>query len=177
MSGAHPPGHAPPPPRPWLDSRELLRSLDRQYAVGLVAMLALVAGFALYRWREPARRAAAAARQLAGDVAAGRAAFALYCAGCHGDRARGGRGAPTLGARELLAAATDQQLQWIVAAGVPGSPMPAWHLDLGGPFSDQQIAQVVRYLRSLEKGAPSVPRWREGAPIADRRIAGAAPPR
>lgn len=151
-----------------------MRSLDRQYLVGLLCMALLVVAFPLYRWREPERRAERARAQRAADVAAGRAAFAQHCAGCHGDRARGGRGFPTLGAREFLSSASDQQMQWIISGGVPGTPMPAWHLDLGGPFSDQQVLQVVAYLRSLERGAPSVPRWRDGARAPEPRVAARA---
>ncbi len=44
-----PPGHAPPR-RPWLDAPELMRSLDRQYAVGLACMAVLVVAFPLYRY-------------------------------------------------------------------------------------------------------------------------------
>lgn len=162
-----PTGHEPPR-RPWLDPPELLRALDRQYVVGLACMGVLAIGFPAYRWGEPARRAARLRAQAAADISAGAATFAQHCAGCHGPEGRGGRGAPTLAAREFQALASEQQLVWLVSAGVPGTPMPAWHLDLGGPFSDQQVRQVVRYLRTLEPGAPSVPRWRDGAPAPAR---------
>ena len=35
--------------------------------------------------------------------------------------------------------------------------MPAWSLDYGGTFTDEQVRQVITYLRSLEPHAPSVP--------------------
>ena len=155
------PGHEPPR-RPWLDPPELMRALDRQYALGLACMAALVLAFPAYWWGEPGRRATRVRAQASFDVEQGRALFALYCAGCHGEGARGGRGFPTLAAREFLASASDRQVEWIVSSGIPGTPMPTWHLELGGPLSEQQIRQVVRYLRTLERGAPSVPRWREG---------------
>lgn len=156
------PGHEPPR-RPWLDPPELMRALDRQYALTAACMAALLLAFPVYWRAEPARRAARARAQAAADVGAGRTTFALYCAGCHGEGGRGGRGYPTLASREFLASATDRQVEWLVSSGIPGSAMPTWHLDLGGPLSEQQIGQVVRYLRSLERGAPSVPGWRTGA--------------
>ena len=41
--------------------------------------------------------------------------------------------------------------------------MPAWSLDYGGTLTDEQVTQIVTYLRSLEPNAPSVPDWRSGA--------------
>ena len=40
--------------------------------------------------------------------------------------------------------------------------MPAWSLDYGGTLTDEQVRQIVTYLRSLEPNAPSVPDWRTG---------------
>jgi mono/diheme cytochrome c family protein len=103
-------------------------------------------------------------------VALGATMFAQHCAACHGDDARGGRGFPTLGAREFLNSVSDKQLQWLVSGGIPGSAMVAYDLDLGGPFTAQEISRVVTYLRSLEEGAPSVPGWYRGDPAPARVV-------
>jgi hypothetical protein len=42
--------------------------------------------------------------------------------------------------------------------------MPAWSLDFGGPLTDEQIRQLVAYLRSLQSSSPDVPNWRQGKP-------------
>jgi mono/diheme cytochrome c family protein len=155
--------------RPFSDE-ELERSLDRQLMLGLVFGGLVLAGFPLYAWREPGRleRAAATVRQQA--TAEGKALFALHCQGCHGPEGRGGGPAPTLVARELLGASSDEQLHWLIAGGLPGTTMSAYHLDFGGPLTSQHVSAVVTYLRSLEPEAPSVPDWRRGA------VAAAAPP-
>ena len=158
-----------PAPRP-LDAPEEARSLDRYYMVGLACMLLLIVAFPLYKLGEPSRRAATRESMHAENVALGRALFAQHCAACHGDEARGGRGFPTLGAREFLESVSDKQLHWLVSGGVPGSPMVAYDLDLGGPFTAQEITRVVSYLRSLEEGAPSVPGWYKGAPAPPRPV-------
>lgn len=149
-----------PPP---LDAPADARALDRWYLLGLACMAVLVLGFPLYRWGEPTRREAARKAMIAENVALGREAFARHCAACHGDEGRGGRGMPTLASREFLGAATDGQLFSLVANGVPGTPMTAFDMELGGPFTRQEIERVVAYLRSLEARAPSVPGWRTGA--------------
>ncbi|MCU0625977.1 MAG: cytochrome c [Gemmatimonadaceae bacterium] len=147
-----------------LDTASDARALDRWYVLGLACMAILVLGFPLYRWGEPSRREAARVAVARENVALGRDAFARHCAACHGDEGRGGRGMPTLAAREFLAATSDRQLHWLIAGGVPGSAMSAWDMDLGGPFTGQEITRLVAYLRSLEATAPSVPGWRSGAP-------------
>lgn len=157
-----------------LDTPADARALDRYYMLGLACMALLVVGFPLYRMSEPRRRAEARAAMQAENVALGKAAFARHCAACHGDEGRGGRGFPTLAAKEFLGTVSDTQLHYLIAGGVPGTPMPAWDMDLGGPFTAQEITRVVAYLRSLERGAPSVPGWHGGAPAppVDSRAAG-----
>ena len=52
------------------------------------------------------------------------------------------------------------QMTNIIRGGVPGSAMPAWLADYGGPLTDQQIAALVAYIRSWEPTAPSRSDWR-----------------
>jgi len=141
----------------WLE-----RSLDRYYAAGLVFMFVLVVAFPLYRLREPDLRSEAKTEQATEYQRIGDALFNQSCASCHGTNATGGS-APTLNSQQFLSATTDSQAALIVTGGVPGSSMSAWSIDFGGPLTDEQIRQIVTYLRSLETNAPSVPDWRTGA--------------
>jgi len=159
-----------PTPRP-LDTPEQERALDRYYMVGLACMFALIVAFPIYKLGEPTRRAAALEAMRAENIAIGATMFAQHCASCHGDDARGDRGFPTLAAKEFLSSVSDKQLQWLVSGGVPGSAMVAYDLDLGGPFTAQEVSRVVTYLRSLEEGAPSVPGWYRGEAAPARAVA------
>jgi len=150
------------PTPPPFESAWLERSLDRYLTVGLVAMAVLIAGFVAYKVREPDLRASATTSQAASYAKIGKVTFAQDCASCHGKGANGGGGAPTLHSKEFLASATDPQILRLVSTGVPGTDMSAWGLDYGGTLTDQQIQQVVAYLRSLEKGAPTITDWRKG---------------
>lgn len=154
-----------PPP---LDTPADARSLDRQYVIGLCCMVVLIAAFPLYRIGEPARRAEARRAMAEESIAQGAASFERHCIACHGPGGRGGSIAPTLAAKEFLSVTADQQLTYLIAAGVPGTTMPPYHLDFGGPFTEQEIARIVRYLRSLEPGASSAPNWRAGEKVAPR---------
>jgi mono/diheme cytochrome c family protein len=147
----------PPPFEPeWLE-----RSLNRYLAWGLVFMLVLLGGFAAYRVREPNLRRTALRQQTASYRAIGTQLFASNCAQCHGKEATGGS-APTLNSREFLKSTTDDQMRVLISGGVSGSAMPAWSLDFGGTLTDEQVLQLVTYIRSLEPNAPSIPRWRTG---------------
>lgn len=143
---------------PWLE-----RSLDRHYAWGLVFMAVLIVAFPVYRWREPGLRSNAKAEQQTSYTRSGQALFSQNCASCHGEAATGGSTAPTLDASQFLGSTSDEQIRLLVAGGVSGTSMSAWSLDFGGPLTDQQIAQVTAYLRSLETKAPSIPDWRKSA--------------
>jgi len=93
----------------------------------------------------------------------GEGLFANNCAACHG-RAASGDSGPTLNSKQFLTSTSDEQMRLLIAGGVSGTSMPAWSLDFGGPLTDEQIRQLVAYLRSLEPNAPSVPNWRQGKP-------------
>jgi mono/diheme cytochrome c family protein len=149
----------PPPFEPeWLN-----RSLNRYLAWGLVFMVLLLAGFVTYRVREPGLRKDAKRAQTTSYTDIGHQIFAANCAQCHGKDATGGGSAPTLNSSQFLKSTTDDQIFALVSGGVSGTEMPAWSLDYGGTFTDEQVRQVVTYLRSLEPTAPSVPGWRQGA--------------
>jgi mono/diheme cytochrome c family protein len=160
-----------PPP---LDTPREARALERYYMVGLACMAVLIGAFPLYRATEPARRAEAAEATHRENVELGKEQFALHCASCHGDGGRGGRGMPTLAAKEFLGAVSDRQLHWLIAGGIPGTAMSAYDLDLGGPFTAQEIDRLVTYLRALEDSAESVPGWREGAAAPVRAVIASA---
>jgi mono/diheme cytochrome c family protein len=141
----------------------LQRSLDRYYTVGLVFMLVLIVGFPLYRLREPHLRSDAKAQQVTSYQRIGHDLFDKSCASCHGAGATGGGSGPTLNSKQFLGSVSDAQASSIIMSGVPGSSMSAWSLDYGGPLTDEQVRQLVTYLRSLEPNAPSIPDWRTGA--------------
>ncbi len=148
----------PPPFEPeWLE-----RSLDRYLTWGLVFMMVLLAGFVTYRVREPGLRRTAAREQQASYNALGHELFNASCAQCHGRNATGAGSAPTLNSTQFLKTTTDEQIRVLVSGGVSGSSMPAWGLDFGGTMTDEQVRQVVTYLRALEPKAPSIPGWRKG---------------
>jgi mono/diheme cytochrome c family protein len=156
-----------PQPEPYEPSW-LERSLNRYLLAGLVFMAALIAGFVVYQARESSLRADAARSQLADYKKIGRSLFDASCAQCHGDNASGGASAPTLNSKQFLATTSDAETHALIAGGISGTEMPTWSLDFGGTFTDEQVSQIVTYLRSLAPHAPSVPDWRQSGKAAGR---------
>jgi mono/diheme cytochrome c family protein len=155
-------------PKPTTGPREfepewLQRSLDRYYTWGLVFMAVLIVAFPLYRLREPTLRKDAKTEQQASYMRIGAALFTQNCASCHGQNATGGGSGPTLNSKQFLSTTSDAQATLLITGGVSGSSMSPWSFDYGGPLTDEQIRQLVTYLRSLEPSAPSIPDWRTGA--------------
>ena len=132
-------------------------------AWGLVFMALLLIGFVAYRVREPGLRRSATRAQTTSYTTIGKQLFSANCAQCHGNAGTGGGSAPTLNSSQFLKSTSNQQIIALVSGGVSGTAMPAWGINYGGTFTDEQILQVATYLRSLEPTAPSVPGWRQGA--------------
>jgi cytochrome c oxidase cbb3-type subunit 3 len=80
------------------------------------------------------------------DSSAGERLFHLHCAECHGPKGQGGYG-PDLTRGEYRHGSTDEALLHTIATGVPGTRMPA------NSLSDQQLREIVTYVRSLAGGA------------------------
>ncbi len=137
----------------------VLRSTRRWQQAGVWTFLVLVLSFPIYKATESGRRADALTAQQSAQISAGAQLWSLNCASCHGTLGEG-VDAPALNSQQFLGSVTDQQIQGIVAGGIPGTEMPAWLDEYGGPLTQQQIAAVVTYIRSWEPNAPSVPDWR-----------------
>ncbi len=138
---------------------ELERSTNRVMTIGVGLMIAMVAIFPLYRWFEPSNRDEARAANLESLAHQGEELFALSCTSCHGTGGEGGIG-PALNSKQFLQSATDEQIELLIAVGVPGSAMSAYSLDFAGPLTSEQIRAITVFLRSWEDDAPDVPDWR-----------------
>lgn len=122
-------------------------------AVALGLTLAIMASFQIYIFREPARIAADETHDKSQSVDEGRSLFGTYCITCHGKQGEGVDG-PPLNDKRFLADTNDQTIFSLIGSGVPGSKMPAWNQSLGGPLTDQQVSQLVAFIRNWEPTAP-----------------------
>ena len=123
-----------------------------------VGLLVLVLSFPAYKLTESSRRSDARRCQHAAQLAPGNSSGATNCTSCHGVMGEG-VSAPALNSQEFLHRSPTSRCG-IIAGGIPGTAMPAWSTDYGGPLTEQQIQALVTYVRSWETTAPSGPDWR-----------------
>lgn len=104
-----------------------------------------------------------------GSVDHGEKLFASHCAKCHGDHGQGGHGtgvtfsrprnlpilAPALNNAGFLAAATDAMIKHTLVHGRPGTPMISFRK---AGLSDQDIDDLVAFVRSMQKSAEAMHR-------------------
>lgn len=146
------------PPDPEIEA-----STVRWMTVGTVLIVLFILAFPLYRWYEPAGRAEAREEQQESLTAQGGELWLQSCASCHGANGEG-VDAPALNSKQFLGGVVDEQIESIIAHGIPGTEMSAWSLDFGGPLTSQQVTAISTYIRSWEPDAPDRPDWRSPTP-------------
>jgi len=98
---------------------------------------------------------------LAGDPKAAKAGeyeFRINCALCHGLGAHGGGRGPDLTGAQKRHAHSDSEMFQIISNGIPGTAMPANGTNgQGVGMTNEEIWQIVAYIRSVEMKAPAKP--------------------
>lgn len=78
--------------------------------------------------------------------------YSTYCSACHGQAGKNGP-APAIGDSKYLEAKDDAAITQATADGIVAKGMPAWGKSKGGALTDDQIKDIVTYLRSLAGSA------------------------
>lgn len=123
--------------------------------IGLALTLAVIVALGVYSRSESARLAHAAEEFTAERIARGGQIYVEQCTSCHGAQGEGGVG-PALNDRQVLKNTLDKVFFSVIRSGVPGTQMPAWSVEFGGPLTDEDIRDVVAYLRAWEPTAPEI---------------------
>ena len=108
--------------------------------------LALISSAAQLNGQQPG--AARAAEPATTDVAAGKRAFDIHCARCHGIGGTGNSG-PSLARAVLPRARDDNALRSVIAGGIPGTEMPSLFF-----IDDRDQRLIAAYVRSLGRTPP-----------------------
>ncbi|MBI4670328.1 MAG: c-type cytochrome [Chloroflexi bacterium] len=127
--------------------------MDKRIILGLILTLAVALLLPFYFFNEASRMEAAGLAYQAESAARGVILYKDYCAECHGANGEGEIG-PALNEKRFLSKAHDAVLFDIIRDGVPNSAMPSWGQARGGPLTDQQVLDLVAFLRGWEPTAP-----------------------
>jgi putative heme-binding domain-containing protein len=97
----------------------------------------------------------------AGDPKAAKAGeyeFRINCALCHGLGAHGGGRGPDLTRAQKKHTHNDAEMFQVISNGIPGTVMPANGTNgQGVGMTDEEIWQIITYIRSIEVKAPATP--------------------
>lgn len=147
-----------------------------------VASAIFITGFlTVYFVIEPFREAAYGKKFLNASITRGEHEFrpnaaegesGANCAQCHGANAEGGFAAtdpswPAPPLNNVFARFTRDEILRIVRMGRPGTPMPAWGIEFGGPLNEQKIEDIVNFVESEQ--VPEGEHWELPADIRDGR--------
>jgi mono/diheme cytochrome c family protein len=124
-------------------------------AAGFILTLAILVSFQVYILREPGRIASVEASDKAIAVEAGQSLFKKNCTLCHGDNGEGDS-APALNDKTFLNTTADDTIFSVISSGIPGTEMPAWNEAYGGPLTDEDVRQLVAFLRAWQPTATDI---------------------
>jgi mono/diheme cytochrome c family protein len=103
------------------------------------------------------------------DVVEGRKLYLTYgCVGCHGVTGGGGMGKPILDDQWIFGS-DDATLFKLIRGDVPKQTMPS---AIGKALTDDQIKQVILYVRSIYKGDPAKVNWELPPPVPEELLRG-----
>ncbi len=89
---------------------------------------------------------------------AGEYEFRINCALCHGLGAHGGGRGPDLTRAQKKHVHSDAEMFQVISNGIPGTAMPANGTNgQGVGMTDEEIWQIITYIRSVEVKAPARP--------------------
>jgi mono/diheme cytochrome c family protein len=155
--------------KPYYDDDTLeTRKLDRTLQLGLLTLVVIAVALPLYWLAEPGRQADRVVGWNETFIKRGEELYneGANCAACHGPEGTGGAATYTITSPsgDFVASVSWQapaldtvlyrysrdEVTYILNYGRGFSPMPAWGQPGGGPLTEQQIANLVDYLQSIQ---------------------------
>src|SRR6202142_3483184 len=123
----------------------------RRWCMGLIPLVLLRMGVCAADDHNPFAGDAKAAK-------AGKYEFRINCALCHGLGAHGGGRGPDLTRAVKKHTHSDADMFQVISNGIPGTAMPANGTNgQGVGMTDEEIWQIIAYIRSQEVKAPAQP--------------------
>jgi mono/diheme cytochrome c family protein len=132
--------------------------MERKIILGWLLTLVIAVFLLVYWLNEPHRMTAASEEFRQEAVHRGEGLYDEHCASCHGDEGQGiANVGSVLNSRNFLESRDDEAIGAAIRHGLPNTMMAAYARDEGGPLRDNQIEDLVAFIRSWEETAPVLP--------------------
>jgi len=132
--------------------------MERKIILGWGLTLAIVIFVAIYWLNEPHRMTVTGEKFRLEAVRRGAQLYAGQCTSCHGDEGQGiANVGPALNSKSFLERYDDEAIRAAIRDGRPTTIMPAFAQEKGGPLRDNEIEDLVAFIRNWEKTAPLLP--------------------
>lgn len=133
-------------------------SMERKIILGWGLTLMIVIFVLIYWLNEPNRMVVTGEEFRREAVRRGAQLYADQCASCHGDEGQGiANVGSVLNSRSLLELYDDEAIRAAIRDGRPNTMMTAYAQEKGGPLRDNQIEDLVAFIRNWEETAPLLP--------------------
>ncbi len=131
----------------------------------MMLTVAIATFLTVYWLLEPHRVKVEAEKMRLEAAEKGNPLYLTHCARCHGESGGPQRGIRAVNSKNYLQAVDDAILYKIIERGIPRTGMVPLGEREGGPLNQEQINDLVAFIRSWEKTAPTLP---EGVPPKER---------
>ena len=141
--------------------------MEKKIFIAVILTVALATFLSIYWLLEPHRVKVEAEKMRLEAAEKGKGLYMTHCTRCHGETGGAQKGIRAINSKNYLKNVDDTILYKIIERGIPRTGMVALGDKEGGPLNPEQINQLVAFIRSWEKTAPTLP---EEAPAKERPV-------
>jgi len=131
--------------------------MGKKIFLAVLLTVAIAAFLSVYWLLEPHRVKVEAEKMKSEAAEKGKPVYLTHCARCHGETGSTRKGIRAINSKNYLKAVDDSIFYKIIERGIPRTGMVALGDKEGGPLNQEQINQLVAFIRNWEKTAPVLP--------------------
>lgn len=141
--------------------------MEKKIFLAMILTLAIATFLTVYWLLEPQRVRVEAETMGTKSAEKGKPLYMTHCARCHGETGGARKGIRAINSKNYLKNVDDTVLYKIIERGIPKTGMVALGDREGGPLNPEQLHQLVAFIRSWGKTAPTLP---EEPPSKERPV-------
>lgn len=131
--------------------------MEKKIFIATIFTIAIAVFLTVYWLLEPHRVKVEAEKMRLEAGRKGKSLYLTHCARCHGETGGSRKGIRAINSKKYLESIEDTILHKIIERGIPRTGMVALGEKEGGPLNQEQLNQLVAFIRNWEKTAPLLP--------------------